>query len=48
MHAGGSLPDRWVFSADPLYIFMLFEAGDQPVTVADGDTESLGKHGDGE
>ncbi len=37
LHAPGSLPDKPVFSADPLNIFMVVEAGDHHVTVLDGD-----------
>ena len=37
LHAEGSLPDKPVFSADPLNIFMVVEAGDHHVTVLDGD-----------
>ena len=29
LHAEGSLPDKPVFSADPLNVFMVAEAGDQ-------------------
>ena len=36
-HAPGSLPDKPVFSADPLNLFMVVEAGDHHVTVLDGD-----------
>jgi len=37
LHAPGSLPDKPVFSADPLNLFMVVEAGDHHVTVLDGD-----------
>lgn len=37
LHAEGSLPDKPVFSADPLNIFMVVEAGDHHITVLDGD-----------
>lgn len=33
----GSLPDKPVFSADPLNLFVVVEAGDQHVTILDGD-----------
>jgi mono/diheme cytochrome c family protein len=36
-HAPGSLPDKPVFSADPLNLFMVVESGDHHVTVLDGD-----------
>lgn len=36
-HAPDSLPDKPVFSADPLNVFMVVEAGDHHVTVLDGD-----------
>ena len=37
IHAEGSLPDKPVFAADPLNVFMVVEAGDHPITVLDGD-----------
>jgi len=37
LHAEGSLPDKPVFSADPLNVFMVVEAGDHHITVLDGD-----------
>jgi mono/diheme cytochrome c family protein/DNA-binding beta-propeller fold protein YncE len=37
LHAPGSLPDKPVFAADPLNVFMVVEAGDHHVTVLDGD-----------
>lgn len=33
----GSLPDKPVFSADPLNLFVVVEAGDQHITILDGD-----------
>ncbi len=36
-HAPGSLPDRAAYSADPLNLFLVVEAGDDHVTVLDGD-----------
>ena len=40
----GSLPDRPVFSADPLNLFVVVESGDHHVSVLDGDRlESLGR-----
>lgn len=36
LHEPGTLPDKPVFSADPLNIFMVVEAGDHHVTVLDG------------
>lgn len=36
-HPSGSLPDKPVFSADPLNLFMVVESGDHHVTVLDGD-----------
>jgi mono/diheme cytochrome c family protein len=33
----GSLPDKPVFAADPLNVFMVVEAGDHHITVLDGD-----------
>jgi mono/diheme cytochrome c family protein/WD40 repeat protein len=38
LHAPGSLPDKPVFNADPLNLFMVVEAGDHHVTVLDGDS----------
>ncbi|MGD8629338.1 MAG: cytochrome D1 domain-containing protein [Gammaproteobacteria bacterium] len=38
LHAPGSLPDKPKFSADPLNLFMVVEAGDHHVTVLDGDS----------
>ncbi|MGD2137585.1 MAG: cytochrome D1 domain-containing protein [Gammaproteobacteria bacterium] len=37
IHEPGSLPDRPVYSADPLNLFTVVEAGDHHVTVLDGD-----------
>jgi len=37
LHAPGTLPDKPVFSADPLNLFLVVEAGDHHVTVLDGD-----------
>jgi len=37
LHAPGTLPDKPVFAADPLNIFMVVEAGDHHITVLDGD-----------
>ena len=37
LYEPGSLSDKPVFSADPLNIFMVVEAGDHHVTVLDGD-----------
>jgi len=37
LHAPGSLPNEPVFSADPLNLFMVVEAGDHHITVLDGD-----------
>jgi mono/diheme cytochrome c family protein/DNA-binding beta-propeller fold protein YncE len=37
LHAPGSLPDKPVFDADPLNLFMVVEAGDHHITVLDGD-----------
>ena len=37
LHAPGSLPDKPVFTADPLNLFLVVEAGDHHVTVLDGD-----------
>jgi len=37
LHQAGSLPDKPKFSADPLNLFMVVEAGDHHVTVLDGD-----------
>jgi mono/diheme cytochrome c family protein len=37
LHAPGVLPDKPVFDADPLNIFMVVEKGDHHVTVLDGD-----------
>jgi len=37
LHDPGSLPDKPKFSADPLNLFMVVEAGDHHVTVLDGD-----------
>jgi mono/diheme cytochrome c family protein/DNA-binding beta-propeller fold protein YncE len=37
LHAPGSLPDKPKFTADPLNLFMVVEAGDHHVTVLDGD-----------
>lgn len=37
LHAAGSLPDKPVFDADPLNIFLVVEAGDHHITVLDGD-----------
>lgn len=36
-HAPGSLPDKPAFSADPLNLFVVVEAGDHHVSVLDGD-----------
>lgn len=36
-HAAGSLPDRPVFTADPMNLFIVVEAGDHHVSVVDGD-----------
>jgi hypothetical protein len=36
-HAPGTLPDKPVFAADPLNLFVVVEAGDHHVTVLDGD-----------
>jgi hypothetical protein len=36
-HAPGSLPDRPVYAADPLNLFLVVELGDHHVTVLDGD-----------
>ncbi len=36
-HAAGSLPDKPVFDADPLNLFLVVEAGDHHITVLDGD-----------
>jgi mono/diheme cytochrome c family protein len=36
-HPPGSLPDKPVFNADPLNLFMVVEAGDHHITVLDGD-----------
>ena len=36
-HAPGSLPDRTAYPADPLNLFLVVEAGDDHVTVLDGD-----------
>ncbi len=38
LHAPGSLPDKPKFTADPLNLFMVVEAGDHHVTVLDGDS----------
>jgi mono/diheme cytochrome c family protein len=38
LHAPGSLPSKPKFSADPLNLFMVVEAGDHHVTVLDGDS----------
>jgi len=37
LHPDGSLPDKPVFTADPLNIFMVVEVGDHHITVLDGD-----------
>jgi len=37
IHGPGSLPDKPVFSADPLNLFTVVEAGDHHVSVLDGD-----------
>jgi dihydro-heme d1 dehydrogenase len=36
-HADGTLPDRPVFAADPLNLFVVVEAGDHHATILDGD-----------
>ena len=36
-HGAGSLPDRPVFDADPLNLFVVVEAGDHHATILDGD-----------
>jgi DNA-binding beta-propeller fold protein YncE len=36
-HAPGTLPDKPVFQADPLNLFIVVEAGDHHITVLDGD-----------
>lgn len=36
-HASGTLPDKPVFDADPLNLFVVVEAGDHHVTILDGD-----------
>jgi cytochrome c553 len=36
-HAEGTLPDRPVFAADPLNLFVVVEAGDHHATILDGD-----------
>ena len=36
-HAPGPLPDRPVFSADPLNLFVVVESGDHHITILDGD-----------
>ena len=36
-HPPGSLPDKPVFKADPLNLFIVVEAGDHHVTILDGD-----------
>jgi mono/diheme cytochrome c family protein/DNA-binding beta-propeller fold protein YncE len=38
LHAPGTLPDKPRFTADPLNLFMVVEAGDHHVTVLDGDS----------
>jgi mono/diheme cytochrome c family protein len=38
LHTPGSLPDKPKFTADPLNLFMVVEAGDHHVTVLDGDS----------
>lgn len=38
LHAPGSLPAKPKFTADPLNLFMVVEAGDHHVTVLDGDS----------
>jgi DNA-binding beta-propeller fold protein YncE len=37
LHAPGSLPDRPLFAADPLNLFVVVETGDHHVSVLDGD-----------
>lgn len=37
LHAPGSLPDKPVFDADPMNLFLVVEAGDHHVSVLDGD-----------
>ncbi len=37
LQAPGTLPDKPVFDADPLNLFMVVEAGDHHITVLDGD-----------
>lgn len=36
-HSAGSLPDKPVFKADPLNLFVVVEAGDHHATILDGD-----------